>query len=283
MSTMHRKNLACQFFCFFVFIIGIQMPAFCERVNQIDFGGETWDQIKGKHFIIYYHPDWSVDRAKNVLRVAEDYYQRIGDMVGLTRYTDFWTWDQRAKIFIFSDQRSFSKRTGASTWSMGYSDRDSYLFQSRAIVTYQQEGILLGELLPHEISHLILHDHISFEHLPVWVDEGVSQLQEKGKYEVVDRMMYALVRKGQYIKFSFLNEWDIRKEPDAQKVEVFYAQSLSVIRFLRDRSTKNFRRFCRNLRDGKSMDEALRFAYSGTIRSLQDLEKLWLAHIKTLH
>lgn len=248
------------------------------ETRTVEFGKETWEKLSGKHFIIYYHPGWEEAGAKKVLREAENYYKEIVDELGFTRYSDFWTWDQRAKIFIFPNQSAFLKRTGAPAWSMGYSDRDSHLFQSRAIVTYQQEKTLFDELMPHEISHLIVHDFIPLGNIPVWVDEGLAQLHEKNKYIAADAMMRRLVGQGQYIHLEYLNRWDIRREKDAKKVEIFYAQSLSMIRFLREeQGAENFRQFCRNLRDGKPIVQALQSAYPRRIRSLKDLEQLWVA------
>lgn len=282
---MHKKDVALIILCCCVFIGGMPLPrGFCARIDYVDFGGENWAQIKGKHFIVYYDPGWDIQAAKNVLKVAEQYYQSITDVVGLTRYSDFWKWDQRAKIFIFPDQESFTARTGAPAWSMAYADRDSMLFESRAIVTYQQEQNLLNAILPHEISHLIVHDSIDSGFLPVWVDEGIAQLFEKNKHRIADRMMHVLASQGRYIKLDFLNRWNVRKEKDVKKVELFYAQSLSVIRFLQNSDgDESFRRFCRNLRDGKEVEDALRSAYPIRFRSLQDLEEAWLEYIRTLY
>ena len=277
MPRVQRTIICMMWACIFV------LPVFSAAradFKSVDFGGETWHTLKGRHFVIYYHPHTDQSQIRPVLRAAEDYYQKICDIVGFTRYSDFWTWDQRAKIFIFPNQASFLERTGAPAWSMGYADRDSYLFKSRAIVTYEQEKSLFDELLPHEISHLILHDFIPAANLPVWVDEGIAQLQEKNKYAAADGYMKALVRQGQYVRLNFLNQWNIRQETDAAKVQIFYAQSLSVIRFLREQYGKeNFRRFCRNLRDEKPIEEALRFAYPKKIGSLKELEQLWVEFI----
>jgi len=247
---------------------------------DVEFGGETWRLLRGRHFVVYYDPSVSASTAADILRAGEEYYREIGEVVGFTRYSDFWTWDQRAKIFIFSDQRSFQQRTGAPSWSTGYADRDSYLFQSRAIVTYLQEAGWIEGLLPHEISHLILHDFIPTENLPVWIDEGIAQLFEKDKHVMADRIMRSLVRRGQSIPLRVLNRWDIRQETDAVKVEVFYAQSLSLVRFLREEfGYENFCRFCRSLRDGKSLEEALQSAYPVKIRGLDDLQAQWRSFI----
>ena len=114
---------------FLCFLVSVSTIAAKEEV--------AWKEMKGKHFVVYYAGKEKF--ATEVLAKAEKLYGTITKRLGFTRYGDFWTWDQRAKIFIFSDQQSFSRRTGAPTWSIGYSDRDSYLFKSRAIVTYRSE------------------------------------------------------------------------------------------------------------------------------------------------
>ncbi len=243
----------------------------------MDFGGLPWYQLKGKHFLVYYALPDHKNAAKRTLRRAEEYYRNIGDMIGFTRYGDYWTWDQRAKIFIFPDQEQFLKYTGAPAWSLGYADRDSYMFRSRAIVTYLQEQGFFDGLLPHEIAHLILHDYMPDTRPPVWFDEGIAQLNEAGKVQRSQAMMEALVPRGQFVSLRLLNRWDIREETDPQKVELFYAQSLSVIRFLRDRYGRNaFHDFCRQVRDGYQMDDALRRAYKGRVDSLDDLQEKWV-------
>ncbi|HSV43924.1 MAG TPA: hypothetical protein VLJ10_05150 [Candidatus Bathyarchaeia archaeon] len=267
--------------CLLAFLAVGPLTVQAASVKVVDFGGERWEQIRGKHFLLYYHPNWSAAKAQEVLRLAERYYQEIAETLGFTRYSDFWTWDDRAKIFIFPSQEVFSQKTGAPAWTTGYSDRDSFLFQSRAIVTYQQEAALAEEILPHEVSHLILHDFIPEANLPVWIDEGIAQLFEKEKVRLVDRVMSFLVTNGQFIDVEFLNRWNIRKEHDGKKIEVFYVQSLSIIKFMREEyGHSSFQEFCRHLRDGKDINSALRAAYTGKIHSLKDLEREWLKYIR---
>jgi len=266
--------------CLLAFLAAGSVTASAASVTAVDFGGERWEQIRGRHFLLYYHPDWKAQKAQEVLRLAERYYQEIVETLGFTRYSDFWTWDDRAKIFIFPSQEEFSRKTGAPAWTTGYSDRDSFLFQSRAIVTYQQEAALSEEILPHEVSHLIVHDFIPEMNMPVWIDEGIAQLFEEEKLRLVDGVMRFLVAHGQFIDVEFLNRWDIRQEHDKKKIEVFYVQSLSIIKFMREAYGRaGFQEFCRHLRDGKDVDGALRAAYTGKIHSLKDLEREWLKSI----
>ena len=258
---------------FFVVVGGALIAAASARAEQ----PEPWQELKDKHFFVYYQAKEDQALAKLLLRRAEEDYQKIGTQLGYTRYADFWTWDKRVKILMFRDQQSFVETTVQPAWTTGYSDRDLYFFRSRVIVTYKQEKEFLDGLLPHEISHLILHDFISKQNIPIWFDEGVAQLQEPAKKEQADRIMHTMIKRGGYIPFDVLAAWDIRKETDTGKVEVFYAQSLSVVQFLLEKyGSDAFARLCRYLRDGKDFNGALTAAYASTMSSMEDLKNKWL-------
>ena len=65
-----------------------------------------WKELSSDHFIIYYSGDRKF--AKGVADKAEYYYRRIAADLGYPRYSNFWTWDNRAKIYIYPDQSNES-------------------------------------------------------------------------------------------------------------------------------------------------------------------------------
>lgn len=240
-----------------------------------------WGQLKDKHFVIYYEERGDAALAAQVLRKAEEYYAKIGSHIGYTRTNQFWTWDERVKIFLFHTQDSFMRSTGQPAWSTGYADRDSRVFKSRTIVTFRQETEFLDGLLPHEVSHLILHDFIKDSPIPVWFDEGVAQLQERGKSAAAQRIMQELVGDARHVPFSIFSGLDIRQENDPVKARVFYAQSLSVVDFLVKRfGAESLATLCRNLRDGKDFEKSLSDATRGNIKNYADLEFKWSNYLK---
>lgn len=243
---------------------------------------EDWSELKDEHFVVFYPPAQDSAWARKVLWKAESYYEKIATQIGYSRYSDFWTWDERVKIIIFENQESYLRKTGQPQWSTGYSNRDSRLFNSRVIVTYYQENDFLPGLLPHEISHLILRDFIGFDReIPIWFDEGVAQFYEEGKKEKVAEVIGKLVNQKQFIPMESLNQWDVRQETDPRKVSLFYIQSVSVVDFLmREYGFRSFALLCRNLKEGKDMESALLNAYSGSINSLRVLEDKWVRGIR---
>src|SRR4030042_3275592 len=73
-----------------------------------------WQELKGEHFIVYFNPSdqgvsssgAEIDFVKEVLHKAELYYQRIAPDLGYPRYSKFWTWEKRVKIYIYPDHKS---------------------------------------------------------------------------------------------------------------------------------------------------------------------------------
>ena len=128
---------------------------------------------------------------------------------------------------------------------------------------------------------MILHDFIGFERpIPKFFDEGVAQLYEAGKKDQAERLMGKLVKNNQSVPLAVLRDLDIRKETDSKKVTIFYAESLSIVDFLiHEYGAGSFADLCRNLKDGKSMDDALHGAYTSFLDSLAALEERWLKYI----
>ncbi len=248
-------------------------------VDYSDFS--KWQTLKGDHFVVYYYDRGHASTASHVLTKAEEYYDKVAYQIGYARYGDFWTWEDRVKIFIFPDQLSFLLTTGQKVWSKGYAVRDSKLFESRAIVTYHQEESFINNLLPHEIAHLVVKDFIGFERpLPLWFEEGVAQQQEMKDPSQEDGIVF-LAKSGQHIPFELLNMLDIRRETQELKVAVFYAQSRSVVEFLiKVYGREAFERLCVNLRDGMDLLQAFANAYGGSIDSMAALERKWLDYMR---
>ena len=48
---------------------------------------------------------------------------------------------------------------------------------------------------------------------------------------------------------------------------------------IEEHGSERFRVFCGHLRDGKTMDDALRFTYPSRMRNLLELEAAWKKHL----
>jgi len=262
--------------------------------------GYEWKILQSEHFIIYFTPEEKA--AKEILRKAESYYNRIAFDLHYSRYDGFWTWGNRAKIYIYPDSKSYMRSTGQPQWSQG-----AAFYKKRSIVSFAGNTQFSEDVLPHEMAHLIFRDFIGFKgQIPVWLDEGVAQWEEIPKRKLLQEKVSKLFEDDSLLVLPEMMRLNIRKVSDNTKlyikstvtkegdpgviflsgdnlVGVYYLQAFSVVGFLIGKyGSLSFADFCRQLRDGKRLEEALRVAYSSDIRSINDLEGKWRDYIRDL-
>jgi hypothetical protein len=254
------------------FLFSFLLSFFCFTGSLL---AQEWQEVKGDHFIVYFlHQDEKF--AQGVLSKAEEYYGQIARELGYQRYSDFWTWDKRVKIYIYPEKTAFLKASGQPSWSEGVAD-----YTGKQIISYAWSEGFTDALLPHEMAHLIFRDYVGFKgEIPLWLDEGVAQWMEPQKREAVQGAVKELLRSNKILSLRKMLELDIREVDDANLVHGYYVQAVSLVGYLMTQHGPNrFIEFCRQLRDGKRLEEALRFAYPASIRSLKELETKWLGYI----
>ena len=259
---------------------------------------QEWRSLASDHFIVYFTEDENF--AKDISNKAEYYYVRIASDLGYPRYSEFWTWDNRVKIYIYPDRDSYLKASNMSSWSEGMAD-----YTNKQILSYAHSESFADSILPHEMAHLIFRDFVGFKgEVPVWLDEGVAQWAEPLKRERVKTVSQNLLNNGTFFSVADMVNLDIRKvsEDSAIKiysihnkdgdrtllslkggdvVKIYYIEAVSLIGFLIDSyGAISFTEFCRQLRDGKSLEEAIRSAYSIHISGIEELESAWLKYLR---
>jgi len=235
---------------------------------------QQWKELKGEHCIIYFEEGEKF--AKEVLSRTEIYYEQIASDLGYQRYSDFWLWEKRCKIYLYKDHDSYVKATSSQSWSHGRAD-----YRNKTVSGYVGSNLFLDGILPHELGHLIFRDFVGFKgEIPLWLDEGVAQWQERARPNTVRGASVKLFDSGKLIPFKKIMSLDIRKTEDEELVRIFYTQSASMIDFLiRKYGMSKFTVFCRHLRDGKALEEALKSAYSPSILTVDDFESEWKKYL----
>ena len=236
---------------------------------------QAWETIRGKHFIVYYQGSKSF--AKKVAREAERHYERISRELGFTKRDRFWLWDDRVKLYIHPDRASFMRSTGAPAWAAGKASHEG-----NEIITYETSPTFFAQVLPHEMTHLIFRDFIGFkgDKVPMWLNEGIAQWEEVDRRGRVRRNAVRMYRRGRLVPLAELTRRDVRRVKDAPAAFLFYTQSASLVGYLiEEHGSARFRTLCGHLRDGKSLEDALRFTYPERLRTIDHLEKAWRKHI----
>jgi len=230
--------------------------------------------LQRMHFIIY-HNDKSY--ANKVSWKAEYSYKKIIRHFGID---GFRPWEEKSKcrIYLFENRDDYVGLSGAPSWSAGCAmDSPPRLF------IYKGALGLLENTLPHEITHLIFHLLIPREKIPLWLDEGMAQYEEKDwDAGHVKGYLKDCVEQGAYIHFDEL--FSLSNYPSKQeKINIFYAESASIIDYLRKQQIASlYGKFILKIRHGKTVDQALKETYHPKFKNgTTDLEKYWLKYIQT--
>jgi hypothetical protein len=224
-----------------------------------------WQAQKSQHFVVYYQ-DAPADFTEELIERAEDYYNGIMDEFGYRR-SDFWSWDKRARIYLYKDAEDFQQATRRSFWAGGVA-----LIGSREIKTFVGQESFFDTVLPHEMTHIIFREFVGDKAVfPLWIEEGVACSQEKASLSFYLQMSRKSVSENKYIKLGELSALNDAGQADPA---LFYSESAALVVFLlRSQGQESFWDFSRALRDGADWKKALLSIYD--FNSLEEMEKAW--------
>ncbi len=225
-----------------------------------------WKTEKSQHFIIYYQ-EASKDFVEELTDKAENYYNSIIEDLGFRRF-DFWSWENRAKIFLYNNSADYLKDTNSLAWSGA-----QVWVQNRTIKTFIGQQSFFDSILPHEMTHMIFREFVGLKiGLPLWIDEGVSCSQEKSYLAMRMKTAKSSIENNTSLKFDKL--FQIYAAGLIPAVNDFYAQSASIITFLLNKyDRQQFLDFSRKIRDGIHWQKALLDAYR--FANVEELESAW--------
>jgi len=233
-----------------------------------------WEKLQSTHFIIYYK-EAPLDFVQGVEKAAEQYYGEIADNLGYTRY-ESWTYDKRAKIYIYNDQEDYVVSARQFKWSHG-----SASVKTKEIRTFPSAHGFFDSTLPHELGHIIFREFIGFSgQVPGWMDEGVAMYQEKAKRWGANKAVKQAIAAKKFMPLHELTYMTLYSETPQETVDLFYSEAASVTYYIITELGKvRFGYFCEKLKQGSSLDNALNYAFP-RIKDLDALNKAWLEYLK---
>lgn len=235
---------------------------------------DDWRIAKSTHFIVYYK-NAPKDFLEKLISKSEDYYNTIAENLGFRRY-NFWLWGNRAKIYVYDNVEDYQNVTGLPSWSMG-----SVIPKEKTIHVFPYINWFFEIILPHELGHIIFREFVGFDNtaIPIWLDEGVASYQEKFRRALADRLVKKAIDENRFISLQWLSNINphLIKEPEI--VELFYAESISVVNYLiKEFGKDRFFFFCRALRDKKNFEEAMASIYR--FKNIKELDSAWQRYLK---
>jgi len=226
-----------------------------------------------RHFIIY---EEAAEVSKDLLKNMESLHGNI--MLDLIAFSP-WTRDRKVFVYFTNSQDTYKRLTGRPAWSGGVaslSERKIYLFKSE-----EAFGILA-----HELTHIYFDSFFPSERQsPLWLSEGMATYVQSERGHSTPRWLtqnLSLLGKGEGFKLADMVRIENMQGADEDSVRLWYAQSYSIVRFLtRMRAGEAFYLFCKGLRDGTPVSQALFQAYGMPYNKLSSLEYAWRYDLKT--
>jgi len=186
-----------------------------------------WQVVKSTHFNLFYK-NAPEDTLNELLAKAEECYDSIANELGFNRF-NFWTWDNRAKIYLYDSHDEYMKATQSYMWSGGQVSVSAKLIQS-----YVGAPAFLDSVLPHELAHIIFMEMVGFNNpaVPLWLQEGVATYQEKD-IDSIRADLAGKINDGSFLDLNALNNFQVRggSHRDSE-IRLFYAESYSLVKYL---------------------------------------------------
>jgi hypothetical protein len=241
--------------------------------TSTDSTGTEWQVHETVNFRIHHHNARLADVAGQAAEAARAIQAKHWASPVATR-----PWTPACDIYLYPSGKAFALGTKQPEDSPGFStmQTDGNRIIARRVNLRADHPRLLTATLPHEVTHVVLADLFIDRPVPLWANEGMAVLSEPGAEQ---QMRAAELEKplesGRVLEVGKLMAMD---HPDAADWSLYYAQSISVTRFLVEQAAPaQFIQFVRaSQQDG--LESALRGIYH--IAGLADLQKRWTEYAR---
>lgn len=233
-----------------------------------------WQVVESTNFRIY-HADAAL--ASRVAKAAE-----LARRDQLKRWSGPQAspgWQPTCEIYLYPTAAQYALMTGQPEDSPGFSTMgmNGGRIVSRRINLRADHPTLVEAVLPHELTHVILADHFTEKQIPRWADEGISVLSEpldEQRRRAAD--LATPLSTNRLFAVEALMNMDY---PDEQYWGLYYAQSVSVTRFLVEQGSplQMIQFLQESQREG--YEPALRKVYR--IDGFADLQRRWVAYARS--
>jgi hypothetical protein len=187
-------------------------------------------------------------------------------------------WTPRCDIYLYPNARVFKASTGQPEESPGFSTMgmNGGRIVARRVNLRADHPTLLTAIMPHEITHVVLADLFPYQQIPRWADEGMAVLSEPSAEQIHRATdLEKPLTTGELFKLEDLMLMDY---PDGKYWPLYYAQSVSLTRFLVDLGTPaQFVEFVQGSQQ-RGHEAELKRIYK--IDSFADLQKRWVEYAR---
>ena len=220
--------------------------------------------LKDKDFAVFYDPPLKY----SALEIADMY---PGIKADLERIFG-WKLNLKPSIILIKDRAKF-QRMAESPLTVAFAVPARNLI----VIDHSKMHINpfnLGNILKHELCHLLLHHHIRGVALPRWLDEGIAQWASDGISDILMDQKRSLLNKAIYRdRLILLHTLQKGFPPDKESLSLAYEESKSFVTYIISKFGKEGVLTVLNyMRQGEDVDSAI---LKALLIPLGELEKKW--------
>jgi hypothetical protein len=233
----------------------------------------TWRETTSPHFNVFHEMPWA---PPGFVMNLERMHSRLRMDLGMFSP---WMAKERLKLYLYKDSRSYlAGEFEPPTWSNGLA-----LYGLKAVaVPDNPDRKALMRVIRHETTHLLFEGfwREAGKEPPSWLNEGLAMMEEdedpnQPEYSPWFQNM-VLAKPSSFMPLNRFFALNPAKDlHDRSLVGDWYVQAYSIVYFLyRQHQRLQFKSFCSELRDGKSLEQALWLTYR--YHGYPALQKAWL-------
>ncbi len=188
-----------------------------------------------------------------------------------------WSVAFRPTLVLINDRQKFQQMAGhPMVVAYAMPSKNAMVIDNTRMTT---TPFNLRSTIKHELCHLMLHDHISDDRLPRWLDEGVCQWASDGLADIImdarRALLPAAILSERYFDLAALNQ---RFPQEKNALILAYEQSKSVVEYIsRTYGSQSVVDLLMQLRQGIRLESAIE---SRLGISSDQLEAQWRDHLK---
>lgn len=187
-------------------------------------------------------------------------------------------WSPKCEILLYPSAEAFRNDTQQPADSPGFSTMgmNAGRLVFRRVNLRVDHPNMVKAVLPHEVTHVVLADLFPRKQIPRWADEGLAVLAEPPSEQALRAAdLEEPLKAGRLFRLNDLMAMDY---PKPEHWSLYYAQSVSLTRFLVDAGTPTqFIKFVQTAQES-GFEPALREVYA--IESHTALQDRWIAYAR---
>jgi hypothetical protein len=215
----------------------------------------------------------SAAEAEQMARYCEQLRAALADHYGFQSSQT--KWHPRCEVYLFPSKRKYGAVVGRGaqeTLGSSLVTPTSGSIKNRRIDLRTDVADYRTEVLPHELTHILIADHFRDGPPPLWYDEGLALLADSEEKQFLhQRDLRNGINRGK--TFALADLLTTQQYPPQDRVGVFYGQCASLARFLTTQGgPRKIHEFARRSQEvGASI--ALQETYG--INGVARLEPMW--------